>query len=385
MKGVVEPGAVSSAPIAIPDSAIVDLRRRLLATRWPDRETVDDWSQGAPLTRVRALCDYWRERYDWRRCEGMLNSWHPQRITIDGLEIVFFHVRSAEPDARPMIITHGWPGSVIEFNRVVGPLTDPRAHGGDPRDAFHLVLPCLPGYGFSARPAAPGWTVERIAEAWATLMARLGYSRWFAQGGDWGGVVTGRIAANAPAGCAGVHLNTVDLASHPDEVHDHSAGAQRARDRTRRYATNEMGYAAQQSTRPQTLSYAFTDSPAGQAAWIYEKYKAWMSPSNEPEDVFGIDAMLDNVMLYWLTATAGSSARLYWESLAATGLSRPVTLPVAVSLFPDDVTYTPRHWAERVLRNLVSWHEVEAGGHLAAFEQPDIFVREVRDAFRSLA
>lgn len=373
---------IVDAPIAVAEAEPTDLRRRLTDARWPDRETVDDWSQGAPFERVKALCDYWLNRYDWRRCEAMLNGWHPQATTIDGLRVTFFHIRSPEPDALPMIMTHGWPGSVVEFNRVVGLLMDPVAHGGEARDAFHLILPCLPGYGFSGKPTAPGWTVARIASAWTTLMTRLGYHRWVAQGGDWGASVTSRIAVAAPPGCAAIHLNTVDLASDPADADDDSPGARRARERAQHYAKEEIGYAKQQSTRPQTLAYALADSPTGQAAWIYEKLKGWMNPAQEPEAVFGHDAMLDNIMLYWLTRTGGSSAQLYWESLAEAGLSDPIGIPVAVSLFPHDVTYTPRHWAERLMTNIISWNEVEAGGHLAAFEQPGIFVREVRAAFQ---
>ena len=220
---------ITDTPIAVSEADLADLRRRLSATRWPEPEPVDDWSQGAPLERVRALCDHWLHRYDWRRCEAMLNGWHPQATTIDGLAITFFHIRSVHPGALPMIMTHGWPGSVVEFDRVVGPLTDPLAHGGDVRDAFHLVLPCLPGYGFSAKPAASGWTVDRIAAAWATLMARLGYEHWVAQGGDWGASVTGRIAAAAAPGCAAIHLNTVNVASDAADADDDSAGARRAR------------------------------------------------------------------------------------------------------------------------------------------------------------
>lgn len=375
---------VLDAPIHVPDGELVDLRRRLAEARWPERETVDDWSQGAPLDRVQALCRHWSYEYDWRRCEAMLNGWNPQATMLDGLSVTFFHIRSPEPDALPMIMTHGWPGSVIEFNRVVGPLTDPVAYGGDACDAFHLVLPCLPGYGFSEKPAATGWTVDRTAQAWSLLMARLGYDHWVAQGGDWGASVTGRIAAVGAQGCAAIHLNTVNIASHPADADDDSSGARRARERSRHYAADEIGYVKQQATRPQTLAYALVDSPVGQAAWIYEKYKGWMDPALEPEAVFGLDAMLDNIMLYWLTRTGGSSARLYWESLSDAALSSQIAMPVAVSLFPDDVTYTPRHWAARLMTDITSWNEVEAGGHLAAFEQPEIFVREVRAAFRPM-
>ena len=375
---------IVAATITIDGRELLDLRQRLRDARWPDRETVSDWSQGAPLDRVRALCAYWHDEYDWRRCEAMLNGWNPHRTMLDGLEIAFFHIRSPEPNALPMIVTHGWPGSVIEFHRVVGPLTDPVAHGGEARDAFHLVLPCLPGYGFSAKPDSTGWTVDRIATAWTRLMARLGYRHWVAQGGDWGAIVTARIAAAAPAGCVGAHVNTVDVATDPADADDDSPGARRAHERRKSFAAEGIGYAKQQETRPQTLAYALADSPTGQAAWIYEKYKGWMDPAREPEEAFGYDAMLDNIMLYWLTRAGGSSARLYWESLADEALTMPVVIPIAVSLFPDDVSYTPRHWAERLMRNITSWNEVEAGGHLAAFEEPDIFVREVRAAFQAM-
>ena len=373
----------SAAPIRVGESDLDDLRRRLDSARWPDRDTVGDWSQGAPLARVQSLCAYWRDGYDWRRCEAMLNDWSPQRTMLDGLEVHFFQIRSPEPDALPMIMTHGWPGSVVEFHRVVGPLTDPVAHGGHAEDAFHLVLPCLPGYGFSGKPASAGWTVERTARAWAELMQRLGYTRWVAQGGDWGAVVTSRLAAAAPPGCLGVHLNTVDVKPDPAHDADESSGAQRARALKARYAANETGYSAEQSSRPQTLAYGLADSAVGQAAWIFEKFKAWINPRHEPEDAFGRDALLDNIMIYWLTNSAASSARLYWESFSHVGLAQEVRLPVAVSLFPDDISFTPRHWAEKWLLNIASWNEVETGGHLAAFEQPDIFVREVRAAFAS--
>ncbi len=274
--------AVVDAPIAIPDSDLVDLRRRLAEARWPDRETVNDWSQGAPLDRVRALCDHWLHRYDWRRCEAMLNGWNPQATMLHGLSVTFFHIRSPKADALPMIMTHGWPGSVVEFNRVVGPLTDPVAHGGEARDAFHLVLPCMPGYGFSEKPSAPGWSVDRIASAWAGLMPRLGYERWVAQGGDWGGSVTSRIAAAAPPGCVAIHLNTVDLTADAADADDDSVGARRSRECSKQYAAQEIGYAKQQSTRPQTLAYGLVDSPVGQAAWISRSSRAGWTRRRSP-------------------------------------------------------------------------------------------------------
>ena len=375
---------VEPARLAIEQKELDDLRRRLELARWPEAETVEDWSQGAPLELVRALCAYWRDGYDWRRCEAMLNSWNPHRTLLNDISIHFLHIRSPEPSALPMVMTHGWPGSVIEFHRCIGPLTNPAAHGGDARDAFHLVVPSLPGFGFSDKPTRTGWGVDRIAGAWTTLMGRLGYKRWVAQGGDWGAFVAAAIGVTAPVGCVGVHLNMLGIAPRPGDEHDPSPDAQRAMALSMRFAAEESGYSKEQRTRPQTIGYGLTDSPVGQAAWIYEKLKAWSDPSRSPEDTFGMDAMLDNIMLYWLPRAAGSSARLYWESLDEANLGRPISLPVGVSLFPRDASTTPRHWAERVFSNLIHWREVEAGGHFGAFEQPEIFVREVREAFRGL-
>ena len=375
--------AVEPFHLAVAQADLDDLRRRLAATRWPERETVGDWSQGAPLDRVRALCAYWHDGYDWRRCEAMLNGFGQHRTVLDGLGIHFLHVQSPEPDALPVVMTHGWPGSVIEFAKAVGPLADPVAHGGAATDAFHLVIPSLPGFGFSDRPAEAGWGVDRIARAWATLMTRLGYGeRWVAQGGDWGAAVTAAIGAAAPPGCRGVHLNTVSIPPRPGDEADPAAG--RYFELMKRYGRDEIGYARQQATRPQTLGYALTDSPAGQAAWIYEKYKAWSDPARDPEELYGMDAMLDNIMLYWLPGTAASSARLYWESFAQAALTRRIELPVAVSIFPDDITAAPRRWAERLFPRIAHWNEVARGGHFGAFEQPSLFVDEVRGAFCSL-
>lgn len=368
----------------MPEGDLDDLRERLRRTRWPEREPVGDASQGAQLDRVRALCGYWRDGYDWRRCEARLNGLGQHRTQIDSLGIHFLHVRSPEADALPLIMTHGWPGSVIEFDAVVGPLTDPAAHGGDARDAFHLVLPSLPGYGFSDKPIATGWGVERIARAWATLMARLGYGRWAAQGGDWGAVVTLALAAGAPAGLAGVHVNTLTVSQEPGDAEDPSPDAQAARALATRYVAEEFGYAKQQSTRPQTLGYGLADSPAGQLAWIYEKLCAWSDSGGEPETVLSRDAMLDNVMLYWLPNAGASSARLYRESMGQAALSRDILLPVGVSLFPGDITRAPRAWAERRLHDIIHWGEPTRGGHFAAFEQPTLFVAEVRDGLRAL-
>ncbi|TXN00725.1 epoxide hydrolase [Methylobacterium sp. WL64] len=376
--------AIEPFRLVVPESDLDDLRRRLAMTRWPEQEPVADRSQGAPLDRVRALCAYWRDGYDWRRCEAWLNGLGQHRTVLDGLGIHFLHVRSPEPDALPLIMTHGWPGSVVEFRKVIGPLTDPAAHGGDPRDAFHLVLPSLPGYGFSDKPTTTGWGVERIANAWTELMARLGYARYAAQGGDWGSAVTLAMAAAAPPGLRGVHVNTLTLPPPPGAADDAAPDVQAARALAKRYAEEEIGYARQQGTRPQTLGYGLSDSPAGQLAWIYEKLCAWTDSGGDAESVLGRDAILDDVMLYWLPNAGASSARLYWESFGAAALTRDVALPVGVSLFPSDITRAPRAWAERRLQNIVHWGEPARGGHFAAFEQPALFVREVRDGLRTL-
>lgn len=370
--------------LAIPQADLDDLRRRLAQTRWPDPETGSDWSQGASLARVQALCAHWRDGYDWRRCEAMLNGWGQHHTVLGGLAIHFLHIRSPEPDAMPMLMTHGWPGSVLEFRRVIGPLTDPAAHGGDKRDAFHLVLPSLPGYGFSGKPETPGWGVERIAEAWATLMARLGYRDWVAQGGDWGGVVTSAIAAARPSGCHAVHLNMLTLPPQPGDENGTEPGVAEAFAAMKRFNVSESGYARQQATRPQTLGYGLADSPAGQAAWIYEKLHAWTDDGGAPENLFSRDEMLDNIMLYWLPNAATSSARLYWESLKDATMARATDLPVGVSIFPRDTTRAPRAWAERFFSRIIHWNELDRGGHFAAWEQPELFVREVATCFRAI-
>ena len=366
--------------LAIPQQEIDDLRRRLERTRWPDPETVQDRSQGARLADVQALCEYWRTEYDWRRCETMLNGFGQFRTAIDGLGIYFLHVRSPHAGAMPMIMTHGWPGSIIEFHEVIGPLTDPTAHGGDADDAFHLIIPSLPGYGFSDKPRETGWGVERTAQAWATLMERLGYDRWVAQGGDWGAAVTNNVGALAPAGCQAIHVNTLFNAPQPGDEVDPSTLGRLALEKAAAFGATGFGYAVEQGTRPQTLGYGLADSQAGQAAWIYEKFQAWTDNPGEVEAVLTRDEMLDDIMLYWLTNAGASSARLYWESLDNLGVA--VDLPVAVSVYLNDVNVAPREWAERSYSNIVSFSEVDRGGHFAAFEQPDLFVNEVRAAFR---
>ena len=366
----------------VPQTALDDLAHRLANTRWPERETVGDWSQGARLKDVQALIEHWRTTYDWRRCEKMLNGFGQFQTAIDGLELHFLHVRSPHANALPMLLTHGWPGSVIEFHKVIGPLVDPTAHGGDAADAFELVIPSLPGYGFSAKPSASGWNIQRVAKAWVTLMERLGYSRWVAQGGDWGSLVTTEIGALAPRSLGGIHVNMVTI-PFPETLKDPTPAEQAALVDIKRYSDQDSAYAKQQGTRPQTLAYGLTDSPAGQASWIYEKFREWTDCGGQPETVFTRDEMLDNIMLYWLPATGGSSGRLYWEAFRSH--ARPnVDVPTGVSVFPHELFRPSRRWAETSLRNIIHWNELDRGGHFAAFEQPALFVEELRACFRKL-
>ncbi|MDO8787718.1 MAG: epoxide hydrolase [Sulfuritalea sp.] len=375
--------SVDPFKLAISDEALADLRSRLTRTRWPNRETVGDWSQGVPLDRIKALCDYWARDYDWRRCEARLNAFGQYHTRIDGLHIHFLHVRSPNPDAVPLVLTHGWPGSVVEFLDVIGSLTDPVAHGGNAADAFHLVIPSLPGFGFSDKPVATGWGVERIAAAWIALMKRLGYDRFFAQGGDWGAAVTTAIGMLAPPECAGVHLNMPLIYPAKDDLAQPTEAEQASVASMKFYRTSDSGYAKMQRTRPQTLAYGLTDSPAAQAAWIYEKFHAWTDNRGEPEDALTRDAMLDNIMLYWLPATAASSARLYWESLDFFR-TQQIAVPVGVTIFPKEFSRPSRRWAERHFGNIIHWNEMDKGGHFAAFEQPELFVAELRNCFRNI-
>jgi epoxide hydrolase len=374
--------------IQVPQDALGDLRERLGRTRWPEAETVDDWSQGVPLSYLRELCRHWAEDYDWRATERRLNLLPQFRTEVDGLGIHFLHVRSPHPDAFPVVLTHGWPGSVVEFLKVVGPLTDPTAHGGDAADAFHLVIPSLPGYGFSDRPTQPGWGVERIAAAWARLMARLGHRRYGAQGGDWGTSVSTSIARQDPEHVAGIHL-TPPLAPPDPATLDDLTDRERAALASLEHAAEwESGYSQEHATRPQTIGYALVDSPAALCAWIVEKLWAWTDHDGQLETVLTRDELLDNVMLYWLPGTGASSARLYWESIRQVNrwISGPVTDTVAVptgcSIFPRELQRPSRRWAARRFLDIRWWNELDKGGHFAAFEQPELFVNEVRSFFR---
>jgi pimeloyl-ACP methyl ester carboxylesterase len=368
--------------LAVSDDELTDLSDRLRRTRWPDRAPVDDWSQGIPLPLVRSLCRYWLEDYDWRAREARMNGFAQFRTEIDGLGIHFLHVRSPHPGAMPLLLTHGWPGSFVEFLDVIDPLSDPTSHGGDASDAFDVVVPSLPGYGFSDKPSEVGWGVERIAAAWAVLMARLGYHRYGAQGGDWGSAVTTYLGIGDAAHVAGIHLNLIAGRPEPGQS-EFDESEQRALGDMTRYAEWESGYSQQQSTRPQTLAYGLNDSPAGQCAWVVEKFSAWSDCDGDPVAAFGADRLLDNVMMYWLPATAASSARLYWESLRRfVGEDARVDVPAGASNFPKEIIRSPRAWAARTYRNLQYWNELEHGGHFAAFEQPSVFVEEVRAFFR---
>lgn len=380
--------AIEPFHLAVPQAELDDLRARLARTRWPDRETVDDTSQGPPLAKVRALCDHWRDGYDWRRCEALLNGLGQHRTSIDGLGIHFLHVRSPEPDALPLVMTHGWPGSVLEFRDVIGPLTDPAAHGGDPRDAFHLVIPSLPGFGFSDKPAATGWGLDRIADAWVALMGRLGYSRWGAQGGDWGAGVTTVLGYKASPGLVGIHLNMAMFQPTDDERANATPEEQAMLDAARRYDEQFSGYYKLQNSRPQSIGFSLADSPAGLAAWIYALFQDVSDSGSNPESVFTADGMLDDIMLYWLPNTGASSARLYWEAMQAMkagGMPQmPMQTPAGISMFPGEQIRLSRRWAERRFAKLVHFNELERGGHFAAMEQPVAFADEVRATFQLL-
>ena len=373
--------AIEPFTISVPQAEIDDLRRRLDHVRWPEKETVGDWSQGAPLTKVKALCDHWRTQYDWRRLESRLNGLGNFRTTIDGLPIHFLHVRSPRADALPLLMTHGWPGSVVEFMKVAGPLSDPESLGGNGSDAFHLILPSLPGYGFSGKPGQTGWGVHHTADAWVELMKRLGYEHYVAQGGDWGAAVTTALGAMAPEGLQAIHLNMPISFPAPDEKEFTPAEAKKMEEYAR-FMKEESGYSNQQMTRPQTLGYSLADSASGQAAWIYEKFHAWTDCHGEPENILSLDELLDNISFYWFSGTGASSARMYWESTATGFLPVKVNIPTGISIFPKEILQPSRRWAERNYKNIIHWNELDKGGHFAAFEQPGLFVEELRKCFR---
>ena len=388
-----EDGSIRPFKVQVPQAALDDLRRRIAATRWPDKETVADRSQGTQLAKLQELVRYWGTDYDWRKVEARLNAMPQFVTTIDGLDIHFIHVRSRHADALPVIVTHGWPGSVIEQLKIIAPLTDPTAHGGSAPDAFHVVIPSMPGYGFSGKPTSTGWNPDRIARAWAELMKRLGYTRYVAQGGDWGSPVSSAMARQAAPGLLGIHINlpatvpsdiAMVLASGGSAPAGLSAKERAAFDSLDTFFKKYRAYGAIMGTRPQVIGQALTDSPAGLAAFMYD-YN-----NGEPERLLARDDFLDNVTLYWLTNSATSAARIYWETagqsvvLAAAQKTSEISLPVAITVFPQEVYRAPETWARRAYRNLAYFNEVDKGGHFAAWEQPELLAAELRAAFRPL-
>jgi pimeloyl-ACP methyl ester carboxylesterase len=368
--------------VNIAQGQLDDLKSRLALTRWPEKETVDDWDQGVPLAYAQELAAYWADGYDWRRCEARLNALPNFLAEVDGLDVHFIHVRSANPAARPLIMTHGWPGSVLEFMEVIAPLSAD----------YHLVIPSLPGYGFSGKPSVAKWDVEHIARAWDALMRHLGYDRYFAQGGDWGAAVTSAIGAQNLGACAGIHINMIVGQPDPATMADLTDAEKSYLARFQWYRTKDNGYSTQHATRPQTIGYGLADSPVGQMTWIVEKFHGWtdcghapggQSIGGHPEQALSKDHMLDTVMLYWLTNSAASSARLYWHSFAQFSAGT-VDVPTGCSLFPQEIMRLSRRWAESRYSNIVYWNELDKGGHFAAFEQPALFVDEVRAAFGAM-
>jgi pimeloyl-ACP methyl ester carboxylesterase len=387
--------------VHIPDQALNDLRQRIAMTRWPERETVNDASQGAPLAKLKPLVQYWGTGYDWRKAEAKLNA-YPQFVTrIDGVDVHFIHVRSKHPNAMPLIITHGWPGSVFEQIKLIGPLTDPTKYGGRAEDAFDVVIPSLPGFGFSSRPTEAGWNLERIGRAWDVLVKRLGYTSYVAQGGDWGAGVVQAMGRQAPAGLLGIHSNLPAVI--PDDVGAALQGGPipAGLSAKERAAVEDFGaylkngglsYLVMMSARPQAVGYGLTDSPAGLAGWmlVHGGFDKW-SYGRDPKQSPTVDDVLDNFTLYWLTNTAASSARIYWENRAGGSLvsataqkSSQVSVPVAITVFPDEVIRAQESWARRAYRNLSYFHEADRGGHFAMWEYPEVFATELRAAFKPL-
>lgn len=390
--------AIRPFHINIPEQELTNLRQRVLATRWPDKETVTDRSQGVQLEQIQELVHYWGTGYDWRKAEAKLNA-IPEYITnIDGLDIQFAWIRSKNPNALPLIITHGWPGSVFELIKIIGPLTDPEAYGGNAADAFDVVIPSMPGYGFSEKPKGTGWGPDRIARAWDVLMKRLGYTRYVSQGGDWGSVVADAMARQHPAGLLGIHVNMpatvpADIAKALNSGAPAPAGLsdkEKAAYKSLTYLyTKGAGYAGIMVTRPQTLGYSLSDSPAGLAAFFLDKFNDWTHSGGDAGKVLSKDEMLDDITLYWLTNTGTSAARLYWENNnnnfnAAEQKTAEISIPVAITVFPSEIYQAPRSWAERSYSKLVYFHEVNKGGHFAQWEQPQLFAEEMRAAFKSL-
>lgn len=384
--------------IHVPEAQLVDLRARIAATRWPDKETVGDQSQGIELAKVQALVRYWGDGYDWRKAEAKLNALPEFVTTIDGVDIQFIHVRSRHPNALPLLLTHGWPGSPLEFVKTIGPLTDPTAYGGRAEDAFDVVIPAIPGYGFSGKPKETGWDPDRVGLAWDVLMKRLGYTHYVSQGGDHGSVISDAMARQAPPGLLGIHLNmpaTIPgnlvkaINSGDPAPATLSADEKTAFNALSRFFGRDAAYGGMMVTRPQTISYGLNDSPAGTAAWMYEKFAQWTDSDGEPERVLTRDEMLDDITLYWLTNTAASASRFYWENnnnnfSAAAQKTAEISIPVAITVFPHEIYRAPESWSRQAYPTLYYFNEVGKGGHFAAWEQPRLFSEELREAFRPL-
>lgn len=368
--------------IKISEDQITDLRNRINNTRWVEEECVNDWSQGIPLTYVREVADYWANQYDWRKSERYLNTFDHYQTNINDLDIHFIHQKSPHQNAYPLVITHGWPGSIIEFHKVIQPLVNPTKHGGKAEDAFHVICPSLPGYGFSGKPTVSGWGVEKIAQTWDQLMVLLGYGNYGAQGGDWGAAVTTQIGRNV-GHCDGIHINMPIGRPTPESLQDPTDEEKSALEGLTYYQEWDSGYSKQQSTRPQTLGYGLVDSPVGQMAWIIEKFWSWMDCDGHPENALTRDELLDNVMLYWLTASGASSARLYWESFGSFGGGDKVEIPTGVASFPKEIIRSPRRWCEQSY-NITHWTTMPKGGHFGAFEQPELFVNDLRTFFKTI-
>ncbi len=390
--------AVVPFKINIPESALSDLRQRISATRWPDMETVKDQSQGVKLAQIKELVNYWGTSYNWRKVESKLNALPQFTTLIDGIQIHFIHVRSKHANALPLIITHGWPGSILELVKAIGPLTDPTAYGGGPEDAFDVVIPSMPGYGFSSKPTGTGWGVERIGKAWDVLMKRLGYRNYVSQGGDWGSVVANAMGRQAPQGLLGIHVNMpatvpADVAralNNGEPVPAGLSAVEKAAFKSlKNLYTKGAGYAGMMVTRPQTLGYGLSDSPAGLAAFFLDKFNDWTYSGGNAEKSLTKDEILDDITLYWLTNTATSSAQLYWENNnnnfnAVEQRTAEISVPVAVTVFPGEIYQAPRSWTERSYPRLIYFNEVKEGGHFAQWEQPQLFAEELRAAFKSL-
>jgi len=379
--------------VNIPQKDIDDMRKRIVSARYPDMETVTDKSQGVKLEKFKALMEYWGKNYDWRKGEAKLNSF-PQFITqIDGVDIHFIHVRSKNPNALPMIMTHGWPGSVFELLKIIGPLTDPVAYGGKAEDAFDVVIPSIPGFGFSGKPDVKGWDSDHIGRVWAQLMERLGYKAYVSQGGDCGSVISQRMARQNVKGLLGIHVNmpaTIPAEIQKALTNGESAPQGLSEKEKTAYETisafykNDTGYSGMMVTRPQTLGYSLSDTPVGQAAWIYDEFIGWTYSGGNPEKSLTKDEMLDDISLYWLTNTSASSARIYWEDHSNNFNAIELSTPVAVTVFPGEIYRAPKTWAERTYHNLIYFNEVEKGGHFAAWEEPQVLAEELRKAFKSL-